>query len=220
MKELDIEELLLIISEKNENIKEAENAFILLHNEFSKFIYNYLLKYLPITDNKEEIASTIKNDVLLNIWEKPLKFNFDSNKFKTQKDAFNVWIAKIARNKMIDTIDEIYTRKNKVKLYLDDDEKYFEPICSDDEINMIEQVLSINRKHLDAALKTLSERDRSILLTFYEYFEEGRDSPTDVLDRLEVWHNTTRGNIRVVRMRALKKIVKYFSENTHLRPVK
>ena len=220
MKELDIEELLLIISEKKENNREAERAFVILHNEFSLFVYNYLLKHMHIQASKEEIAQTIKNDVFFHIWENPLSFNFDSSSFKTQKDAFNVWIARIARNKMIDVINGIMSLNNKIKLCVDDDEKYFEPIYSEEEINMIQQILSVNRKHLNIALKTLSERDRSILLTFYEYYEEGKDSPTEVLDRLEEWHNTTRGNIRVIRMRALKKIIKYFSENTHLRPVK
>src|SRR5690606_40598801 len=79
---------------------------------------------------------------------------------------------------------------------------------------------NVNFKVLDEALNMLSERDRHILLTLYLYYEEGKNTPSDVLKMLCKIYDTTPVNIRKIKERSEKKIVEYFSKHTQLTPLK
>ncbi len=73
---------------------------------------------------------------------------------------------------------------------------------------------------MKGALDSLGDRDREILSTLYLYFEEGKKTPSSVLDTICEIHGTTKDNIRQIKKRSEEKIVAYFSKYTQLKPIK
>lgn len=76
---------------------------------------------------------------------------------------------------------------------------------------------SINRRWLDEAIETLSEREKHVLRITYQYNQPGKKHqrlPNHVAEDLAKTLNTTSDNIRQIRRRALQKIGKYVKSKT------
>ena len=219
--EEEVQDLLFYISEKETDQKMAEKAFTLLYRRFSEFVFNSVKKsvYLNSESELNVFANTVVNNTFIEIYDKPLNFEFDSNKHKTQDDAFRVYLAAIAKNEKNDLLKESLNYNSKQTKIIDDDDHFFEPSIPEETFKKLEIKLSTNRKILEDALYSLSERDRYIILTYYDNFEEGKNTPSEVLDNIEQLYGTTRDNIRMIRNRVKKKLIKEIESRSNLKAI-
>jgi RNA polymerase sigma factor (sigma-70 family) len=144
---------------------------------------------------------SIISNVFLEVYENPLSFNYDNMKHQSEESAFKAWIYIIARNEFADLMRHSIKFTEIHTLRVEDDliERYAD-------VDIEEEIVSGNRKLLDSALSVLSERECHILLTCFDYFEDGKNTPSDVLDYLCEYWGTTRDNVRQIKKRSLDKV--------------
>lgn len=208
----EIEDILLVISEKLNDEDSAVAAFTILYHGYSKFLNSVVssaLKSSGIYD--EQILNTVVSNTFYKLYEKPLSFSFPER--AVDDKPFKAWLSKVAKNEFKRLIAEYYgitesLERSSYEFQIESDE-----IADDLFING-------NLKVLDEALKILSERDKHILMTLYLYYEEGKKTPSDVLRMLCKIYDTTPMNIRKIKERSEKKIVEYFSKHTQLTPLR
>lgn len=208
----EIENILLIISEKSNDEDSAVAVFTTLYHGYSKFLNSVIssvLKNSGIYD--EQILNTVVNNTFYKLYENPLIFSFPEK--AVDDKGFKAWLSKVAKNEFKRLLDEYY--KDTISL----EKMSSEPAIESEEL-AVEIYTNVNFKTLDDALNMLSERDRHILLTLYLYYEEGKNTPSDVLNILCKMYDTTKPNIRKIKERCEKKIVEYFSKHTQLTPLK
>ena len=208
----EIEETLLLISERSNDEGAALAAFKNLYKNYSKFLNTVIsgaLKNSGIYD--EHILNTVMNNTFYKLYEDPLTFSFPKN-IEDDK-TFKAWLSVVARNELKRLLKEYYHNNSSLE------EIGIEPAIISEELSL-EVFESANIKILNDALNTLSERDRHILLTIYLYYEEGKNTPSETLDLLCEMYGTTKVNIRNIRERSEKKIIDYFSQHTQLKPLK
>lgn len=208
----EIEETLLLISERSNDEGAALAAFKNLYKNYSKFLNTVIsgaLRNSGIYD--EHILNTVMNNTFYKLYEDPLTFSFPKN-IEDDK-TFKAWLSVVARNELKRLLKEYYHNNSSLE------EIGIEPAIISEELSL-EVFESANIKILNDALNTLSERDRHILLTIYLYYEEGKNTPSETLDLLCEMFGTTKVNIRKIRERSEKKIIDYFSQHTQLKPLK
>lgn len=217
----EVQDLLFYISEKETDSKMAEKSFSLLYKRFSEFVFNSVKKSVYLNSDSEitVFANTVANNTFMEIYNKPLHFEFEPNKHTTQDDAFRVYLSAISKNEKNDLLRESLNYNSKQTKIIDDDDIFFEPSIPDEIFKKLELKLSTNRKILEDVLYSLSERDRYIILTYYDYFEEGKNTPSEVLDNIEQLYGTTRDNIRMIRSRVKKKLIKEIELKSNLKAV-
>jgi RNA polymerase sigma factor (sigma-70 family) len=79
---------------------------------------------------------------------------------------------------------------------------------------------SHNEKVVYEHLQKLSERDADLIRTVYNYFVEGKNTPSEVLDDLEIRWNTSRSNIRMILKKFNDSIEQQISTRLKLRVTK
>lgn len=208
MKKSEIEDILMNFSYKEEFRSNAEESFIIFYREYSKYLYKVVIeakKKYPFL--RHDIIDDIVNNTFLKIYENPLLFKIDESHSDLNIDArLKAYLSTIAKNNLKDLLNtEI--KENHLKI-IDDDENVFDPpeIETDENIS-----LSQMRIILDEVLNTFKERDKAILLTLYEFYEEGKNTPSETLDWLCEVHKTTRDNIKAIKSRCNKKIIDHFN---------
>lgn len=215
MKEESIEGLILIISDKDENHQKSEQAFTILYHRYGKYFLGVIFKMLADSGQyDEEFANEILDNVFIEIYSNPLKFSFDSNKHSTEEEAFKAWVYTLVKYEFLDRIMELTQQRRKELLILDDDASFYEV---EDIIEVNSE--SVNSTMMEGALSSLSDRDRHIVSTYYLFYEEGKNAPSETLDMLCELYGTTRPNLRKIRERARKKIIAYVENKSNLKAV-
>lgn len=209
----EIEDILLIISEKENDEASATAAFRQMYRGYSKFLSSVVsgaLKNSGIYD--EQILNTVINNVFLKIYENPLGFSFPENGIE---DSFKAWLSTVARNEFRRLLVEYYGDKKNSNSVIEIAEQALESEELQEDI-----FESINVKILNDALNLLSERDKYVLQTIYLFYEDGKKTPSNVLDLLCEMYGTTRVNIRKIKERSEKKIIEHFLKHSELKPLK
>lgn len=207
-----LEDILLKISFKEDDEQLALESFNLLYKDYSKLLMSIVkknLKDMGIYD--EQLLHTVINNVFFKLYVNPLSFTVP----KTAKNdsCFKSWLSVVSSNELKSLITEYFGKESSLQLVNAD--KTFESVEVNEEISE-----SMNTKLLNEALNSLTIRDRDILLTLYNYYEEGKKTPTEVLNQIAKLHNTTKPNIRKIKERSEKKIIDFFSAKSALIPVK
>ncbi|MEN2436282.1 sigma-70 family RNA polymerase sigma factor [Weeksellaceae bacterium A-14] len=208
----EIENMLLVISERSNDEKNAKAAFTDLYRGYSSFLSAVVSRTLQSSGIYDEhIMQTVINNTFFKLYENPLIFTFPEN---VENDKpFKAWLSVVAKNELKRLLQEYYQTSD-----LPETLNIESAIISEDIPSEIFE--SVNIKVLNDALNTLSPRDKHILLTLYLYYEEGKNTPSNVLDLLCKMYETTKVNIRKIRERSEKKIINYFEKNTQLKPLK
>lgn len=217
----DIEDLLFYISEKESDVLTAEKAFIKIYQEYSPLVFNAIKKtiFFISESEKNEFANTVTNNTFLEVYLKPLNFSYDVKVLPSKEIAFKAYLLGIAKNEKNDLLQESLSYSNFQVKIIDGDEDFFVPFVSDDVFKVLEEKLSQNRLLLDEILLTLSDRDRYIILSFYDNYEEGKKTPSEVLDFIESIYGTTRENIRMIRSRVRKRLIKEIESKSDLKAI-
>ncbi len=208
----EIENLLLDLSDQESNKQAAIAAFTALYREYSPFLQTAISKALyRMGINDSTVTNTVLNDAFLVVYEQPLMFSFPAG--ASNDSSFKAWLATVAKNESLRLLKNYYCRT-----------EVLDPESADslpDSLEVDEEiVLSANHKLMSDALTTLPERDRHILATLYIYAEEGKKTPSDVLDMLCEMHQTTRMNLRKIKERGEKKIREYCIKHSQLSPLR
>jgi DNA-directed RNA polymerase sigma subunit (sigma70/sigma32) len=72
------------------------------------------------------------------------------------------------------------------------------------------------KKALDEALQTLSDKERDILLTYMMYQEGNKHLPDEVIQVLCDRYETSSINLRKIKQRALEKVRSHIIQHSHL----
>ena len=215
----EIEDMLLAFYYKDENKKEAENAFSKLYRIYSSYILVVVqeVKKAQSFNFYDDIVDAVVTNTFLTFYEKFENFNIDEK--DSSRDVnykLKAYLSKIAKNELFDLMKKSYF-ESEHELSLDNDEFNNEAI----DIELDEKVEdSLYVKMLKEILNTFKERDRAILLSLYDHYQNGKKSPKELREWLCKVHNTTEDNIRKVKSRCEKKIVAFFEQETELKSLK
>ncbi|MNU16911.1 hypothetical protein D3C71_50850 [compost metagenome] len=208
----EIEDILQILSEKATSESQVATAFTSLYRGYSKFLASVVaagLERMGIYDR--QVLNTVINNTFYILYEKPQKFAFPDN--ATDDKPFKGWLSTVAHNELKRLLKEYFEKSTPLVPVMT------EAALESEEIDDV-FFESVNLKIMNDALNTLSDRDRQILWTLYLYYEEGKNTPSEVLNLLCKIHNTTKENIRQIKKRSEKKIVEYFAKHSQLKPLK
>ena len=192
------EDLLVLMSFREENEEEAKCAFELFYKRYGDLLWNLCLS---VCSNIEYESEELAKDVFANTMS---AVYYSSHTYDSKKANVKTWMSTIAKNKMRDLL-KIFTETRI-------DEKEFENIEAKNEIEI--QFTTPQQKALDKALETLSEREKDVLFT-YMTFQDGRKHlPDEEIEMLCKRYDTTSQNLRKIKERAINKIKNHIIQNS------
>lgn len=209
MKEEPSEDLLVIMSMRMDNPKEAELAF----NEFYRRHYKFVWNVVNNMAGKRKILrehKTGKEDILTDTFLAALD-KADSFEKKDGIDAekqIRFWLIGILKIQYLRWIEKI-TKHRKHLEYVEDLPDYLLDKSLDKQVS--EPVESIPRQRLRQAMETeLSDREREILLSWFEFAEVDSKSkkviPPELKETFCKAHDLKPDSLRQIKGRAIKKL--------------
>lgn len=189
------EELLSLVAQKDWDCEKAKAAFDVFYKRYSTLLWTLCRNVCP----NLHIADEIFSQTMTAIFEYP---TYDSSKGK-----ITTWMSTIANRKACD-----------IRKSWKADELYIEEIGPTNvyEKEDVGVSLCLERQILDQALKSLSESEKDILMTYFRYQEGRKHLPKDALQDLCDYHHKTADNIRQIKKRALNKVEEYIRQNSDL----
>jgi DNA-directed RNA polymerase specialized sigma24 family protein len=218
-----LEDLLLIISYKNEDLPAARKAFSELHNRYSKYLYYICGKFTLSRASDAEMQESILNDVFVAVYENAdnlleYKRGIDEN----EKDLmFKAWLVKTAKS-FFDKILKEYSEKF-ITIETTDEENPFKQSENNPtrlprfiSYSVIEESLaagepvvpfnSEERNRLDLAIDKLSAKERDITLTYLNLEDEHGHIPRYIREALAFEHGMLPESVRKTKQRTVKKL--------------
>ncbi len=167
-----------------------EEAFSILFDYF----YPKIFRYVSFRVNREDVEDLVA-DVFLRVVDKIKKYQ------KKSRGNFSAWVFRIAHNLVID-----FYRQKKEYLQLTDPETgELQFDIPDTDFNPAENAIhQEEHQKIREILKKLSDIHREVLeLKFLEGFSNAEIA--EIIGKSE-------GNVRVIQLRALRELRKYFPE--------
>lgn len=199
------EDLLVMMSFRDENESEAQEAFRLFYDKYKRFLWGLCLKVcLNIESDSTELAKDVFMNTMTAVYE-------SSHTYNASKSKITTWISCIAKREMLDLLDILKEKRIG--------EKTFVPLNENLAISNIEEDIEVDtpqKRALNDALQTLSEKERDILLTYMMYHEGNKHLPDEVTKFLCDRYETTSANLRKIKQRALDKVKNHIIQNTFL----
>jgi RNA polymerase sigma factor (sigma-70 family) len=212
-------ELLTWIAQKDRYPEEAESAFTEFYERFSDYlnlaVSKIASKYRMFGSDFQD---AVFNNTFMRVYDRASTFKDGGIRdAKRLNLRIKAWLGKIAQNELLQLLREEKKQKEKTSSVLEvygaknnDWEDDFDKEEVSEEIP-----LNVNQQLLARALATLKERDRDILLTYYDFFQP--DNPTLKLPRKEIQklsglYDTTPAHLRKIKQRALEKVIKFIQE--------
>lgn len=203
---MDIEYHLLIISEKEINIKEAKSSFSKIYECYKLFLFNVVMRNIHYKSHKEEFSTTILNDVFHHIWNNPLNWDYNPKKHKSPDSAFKAYLSTVAHYKKLEYLkkNELYLKNETSKV--DDDNNDWLFNLESEEFEVLEKKLSKKNNILDLILVNLDDKKRDIVRVYFQHYEEGKKMRSENIELMESMFETTWDNIRQIISRVKKQI--------------
>jgi len=188
---------------------ECIQAFEEIHNRYKQFVWNLSYKSASVLDrhNAYKVAMVISQNTFMKIHQNAGKFESQSS--DCDRDC-KAWISGIIKN-----ISKQYIQENNKHK----DHIVFMEIVPDkvDSSNSKKEVFEISyeRKILEHALKTLSDKEKDILLAWYNFYTEGkvRSIDKDLKEALAKQYNLKVDSLKKVKERAFNKVLSYIEKN-------
>ena len=133
--------------------------------------------------------------------------------FERQELRMKAWLGKIAQREMLLLLREFKDEKEKIDYH--------------DDLSFLEQPEEVSNsqtpeeiKLVEKALKTLSDRDRHIVITYMMFEDGNKQLPKPEIERLaEIW-DVLPDNMRQIKKRSMAKVKQYIEttkNNNHVR---
>lgn len=204
--------------------KEAMDAYGKIYTRYWDLMY----EIAKGVTRDEGTAADLLSDTFNVIYHKAATFK--KGKVRTPQNirlSICKWMTTIMKRVFYDHfLDDAYKKSSDDEKLSESyiiDKKHIGKYLSDDYDDFIEQIEIIEREPFDAApvvpeedsgnmakikdyISKLPERDRDIILTFYDHHVPGKYTPSDVLDCLVKKWGTTRENIRKILEKVRKSI--------------
>ncbi|SFF03195.1 RNA polymerase sigma factor [Spirosoma endophyticum] len=206
------EDLLVIMSMKDDPSNRVK-AYKEFYRRYAPFLSNYIKKIvgkqLTIPEQMDMVYRTFTI-----VYEK--SDGFDT---RGQKDVDKIriqirgWLGRIIKNVFLTYLKEEW------KVPWENIDPLIEYSAETTEAE--EAPVTYKRQLLDEALEQLSERDREMVLTYYQFYEKGAGNqslniPKEVLDPLCKYHKTTTTYFRQIVKRGREKVENYVK--SHYQP--
>ena len=197
-------DLFLSMALKEGDRQEAEKAFAEFYNRYKNYLYtvvrNACKSWIMYGD---ELIEEVHRNTFLTVYEKAESFLLiEDAPFERQEKRMKSWLGKIAQTEMFKLLRLLKDEKEKIEYY--DDLTFLEN--SDEEIKPQK---SEDFLLAEKALKTLSERDRNILVTYLMFEDGNKKLPSNEIQRLAEMWDVLPDNMRQIKKRSMTKAQKY-----------
>jgi len=199
---------LLTLASIDPKDSECIQAFNELHKRYSKYVWNvsYKAAYRLDPNNAKGIAMVLSQNTFIDVHN-------NAGAFEAQSDDedldIKLWLAGIIQKKALQHLDQ----NNKYKKHI----VFLEIIPDSEEPNLENNSApdSFEKKLLKNALKTLSEKESSILLSWYNFYTDGavRNVDKSVKENLAKQFNMKVDSLKQTKKRALDKVLNYINNH-------
>ena len=207
MQELSSGDLLTMASIDRSD-PECISAFEEFHKRYKNFVWKIAYIKARSIDNSNaiQVAMVLSQNTFIKIYEKADVFVPQSSDIN--KDCMK-WISGIMKNITLQYLQE----NNKQKEHVVFMEVLPEVVTSDEEDLPV--LISYEKDLLQNALKTLSDKEKSILLSWYNFYSEGkvRNISKDIKEALAMQFNVRVDSLKKIKERALKKVKAYIEKH-------
>lgn len=193
--------LFLAMAMKEEDRQNAEKAFTEFYNRYKNFLFTVIKKACKSWEMYgDELIETVFENTFLTVFDKAETFlKLDDIPFERQEKRMKAWLSQIAKNEMLQLLKQYRIDKDKIEFT--DDLNFIERIE-----NETEEITSDDILLAEKALKTLSERDRNILITYLIYEDGNKKLPSSEIQKLADMWGVLPDNMRQIKKRSLAKL--------------
>jgi len=211
------EDLLLIIGMHEADPsteEESKRAFDEFYLRFKEYVYKVSFFLSKSLDNRTQVAEDLTNDTFIKVWEKANRFN--SNRCKDIDKGVKAWLGSIVKNTFLQYIERAKKYKPE-SVALDNYDLFIEESTPKD--LSIDTLPSLEGKSLIRALSDLKDKERDILITYYQFYDGERFTvPIEIRKSLCKLYGIQDSTLRKTKDRAIEKLKKHISKNTNLLP--
>lgn len=197
-------ELFLSMALKEDNRKDAEKAFCEFYTRYKNYLFTIVKNACePWEMYGDELIEYVYDNTFLKVFEKAESFLIiEDIPFERQENRMKSWLGKIAQTEMFILLRQFKDEKEKIDYH--DDMTFLE----EPEEEIIQQKTE-DFLLAEKALRSLSERDRHILVTYLMFEDGNKKLPSNEVQRLgETW-DILPDNMRQIKKRSLEKVKIY-----------
>jgi DNA-directed RNA polymerase specialized sigma24 family protein len=184
----------------------ANLAFNVFYERFSpSFMVTCEKACQPFNGLYDGLAEVIFNNALLNAYLKAAQFNTTLKEPEKVDNDIKRWLYGIAKNELHIELRKIKANANlsviEDLLVLEANTEHEEPLIAE----------CYEKDILEQALTTLNDKEKGVLLMCYQFSEDGKNIPSDVIDRINTIFNIKEPNRRQIKKRALEKVQQHIN---------
>jgi len=201
-------DLFLSMSMKDDDRQESERAFAKFYACYKNYLFTVVRNACRSWEKYgEELVQAVHENTFLKVFEKADGFMIiEDLPFERQELRMKGWLGTIAHREMLLLLRDFKNEKEKHDYH--DDLSFLEQPQEEGNSQTSEEILLVEK-----ALKTLSDRDRHILITYIMFEDGNKQLPKPEIQRLaEIW-DVLPDNMRQIKKRSIAK-VKQFIETT------
>ena len=200
-------ELFLSMALKDDNRQDAEKAFSEFYNRYKNYLYTVVNKACKAWEMYgSELIQTVHENTFLQVYEKAESFMMiESIPFERQEKNMKSWLGRIAHREELLLLRQFKDEKEKIEYR--DDLTFLEDLNEE-----IKSQTSGDFLLAEKALKTLSERDRNIFVTYLMFEDGNKKLPSNEIQRLADMWDVLPDNLRQIKKRSMAKVKKYIEK--------
>ena len=201
-------EMFLSMALKEDNRPDAEKTFSVFYNRYKNYLYTIVKKACKSWEMYgDELVEAVFENTFLTVYAKAESFMvIEDIPFERQEKRMKSWLCKIAKNEMLQLLQQFKIDKDKIEYT--DDLSFLENINEE----ILPQATS-DYMLAEKALQTLSERDRNILVTYLMFEDGNKKLPSTEIQRLSDMWNIHPDNMRQIKKRSLAKTELYIKSS-------
>lgn len=195
------DDLFVMMSFRETDKEEADRAYTVFYERYAKLIWSLCYK---VCGNQLIYGGSLAEYVFSETMNRIYMYPTYNGSCKV-----STWASKIAHNILISLLS------NPCEELIDDNANFVNNMVQNND-PYDEETMTYEQKLLDDALNSLSDKERHILLTYYNYKEGDKHLPDNVMSELKKTYSTTSENIRQIKKRSLDKVKQYIGSKTNI----
>jgi RNA polymerase sigma factor (sigma-70 family) len=205
------EALLLFMGMKDDDPNEARLAWAEFYKRHKKYLYAVCWKACQLLPDPKQTAMDLVSATFQKVYESADTFKpIDNGDEDHMRRRVCAWMGEIAQRLLIDDYRNNTDPKHLVSLGELDTE-----LSSHREIPELSPKIALVRNALDI----LNEKERMVILLYYQWYEIGKENqrlPNGVCDEIAKTIGSTKENVRQIHRRAKQKIKEYLEQHVDL----